>query len=100
MKITPKENVTKVTKHQDGGQIVQNATPAAGQTPAPKAQEDPLVQLLQVAAQAVQTQNCEAAMAVCTALIEMASQNAGPQQSQGEPVYKNGGKIVRRIKTN
>jgi hypothetical protein len=100
MKITPKENVTKVTKHQDGGQIAPNSVPMNAPQAAPSGKEDPLVQLLQVAAQAVQTQNCEAAMAVCTALIEMASQNAGPQQSQGEPVYKNGGKIVRRIKTN
>lgn len=59
--------------------------------------QDPMAQILEVAAQAVQTQNCEAAMAVCQALMQIA-QGGGEQEQapQEEPTFaRNGAKLVR-----
>jgi hypothetical protein len=49
---------------------------------------------LQVAAQALQNQDCEAAMAVCQALIQMV-QGGAPQEAPAgqEPVYRKGGRL-------
>ena len=72
------------------------------------APEDPMAQLLQVAVEAVQTQNCEAAMAVCQALIQLAQGAAGgpapgpegpaPEEAPAEeaPTFaRYGAKLVR-----
>jgi len=53
-------------------------------------------QLLQAAAQAVQTQDAQLALQVCQALVEMAGGGA-PQEAPAEPVYKRGGKLSRRL---
>ena len=75
------------------------AGPEAGAPAGPEAGgEDPMMQILQVAAQAVQTQNCEAAMAVCQALIQIAQGAAGggAPAPQEEPTFaRNGAKLVR-----
>ena len=77
-----------------------------GQMAAPQGGEDPTAMLLQAAQQAVQGQDCEMAMQVCQMLIEAlggaAQQIATPQENapvetQGEPVYRRGGRLVRRI---
>lgn len=99
---------SKLRRFQMGG-----AAPAPEQAPAGPEQgmpagaegapeqggADPMTQILQVAAQAVQTQNCEAAMTVCQALIELVSQAQGgaPDQApQGEPTFaRNGARLVR-----
>lgn len=61
---------------------------------APAGGEDPMSQILQVAAQAVQTQNCEAAMAVCQALVQIAQGGAGAPAE--EPTFaRNGAKLTR-----
>jgi hypothetical protein len=52
---------------------------------------------LQVAAQALQNQDCEAAMAVCQAFVQMIQEQQGAATPE-EPVYRAGGKLVRRIK--
>ena len=66
-----------------------------GGAPAPEQGGDPMAQILQVAAQAVQTQNCDAAMAVCQALMQLAQ--GGPEGApQEEPTFaRNGAKLVR-----
>lgn len=90
--------VSKFQKFQEGGAMP--AAPAeAPQGGAPAEGGDPLAQILQVAAQAVQSQNCEAAMAVCQALIQLAQGGAGgPEQAPAEePTFaRHGAKLVRR----
>ena len=73
------------------------AAPAPEQTAA-EGRQDPMQQILQVAAQAVQTQNCEAAMAVCQALMQIAQGAAGgPEPApQEEPTFaRHGAKLVK-----
>lgn len=87
----------KVKKFQMGGPApAPEAAPAEGGAPA-DAQQNPMDQILQVAAQAVQTQNCEAAMAVCQALMQLAQGGGAPENApQEEPTFaRNGAKLVR-----
>ena len=98
---------SKIKKFQQGGPMPQGApaeggaAPAEGQAPEGGAPEqggqDPMAQILQVAAQAVQTQNCEAAMAVCQALMQIAQGGAAQESApQEEPTFaRNGSKLVR-----
>ena len=81
--------------------------PAGAPAPAPQGGEDPTAMLLQGAQQAVQGQDCEIAMQVCQMLIkalggggssqEAALQEAALAPAEGEPVYRRGGRLVRRI---
>ena len=81
--------------------------PAGAPAPAPQGGEDPTAMLLQGAQQAVQGQDCEMAMQVCQMLIEAlggggspqeaAPHEAAPAPAEGEPVYRRGGRLVRRI---
>lgn len=112
MKITPKNNSVK--KHQMGGQMEQSApvqdpamqegAPAEGATleAAPEAgvEQDPIMMLGQMCAQALQSQDCQMAMQVCQAFLELLQQMQGgaPEEPQGEPVFRKGGTLVRRIK--
>lgn len=64
---------------------------------------DPLMQLAQMAMQALQGQDCQAAMAVCEGFIQLVQQAQGggaPQgpAPEGEPVYRRGGKLVGRLR--
>lgn len=89
-------------KFQAGGPM-----PAGAPAQAPQGGEDPTAMLLQGAQQAVQRQDCEMAMQVCQMLIEAlggggspqeaAPQEAAPAPAEGEPVYRRGGRLVRRI---
>lgn len=90
------------SKFQAGGPM-----PAGAPAQAPQGGEDPTAMLLQGAQQAVQGQDCEMAMQVCQMLIEAlggggspqeaAPQEAAPAPAEGEPVYRRGGRLVRRI---
>lgn len=94
MKITPKN----VKKFQMGGQMApENAAPEAPEAAQEQTTQDPLVQLAQMAAQALQSQDCNMAMQVCQAFIEIAQQAAAPQEAPGEPVFAKGGKLLRRM---
>ncbi len=85
---------------QEGG-----AAPEAGAQP-----QDPMQELIAMAAQAVQNNDPNLAMQVCQALVQMAEQatqqaetapeeGAAPEETaEGEPVYKRGGKLVGRIR--
>lgn len=93
-------------KFQAGGPMPAGA-PAQAPAQAPQGGEDPTAMLLQGAQQAVQGQDCEMAMQVCQMLIEAlggggspqeaAPQEAAPAPAEGEPVYRRGGRLVRRI---
>ena len=86
-------------KFQEGGPM-----PAGG---APQGGEDPMMMLVQGAQQAVQNQDCETAMQVCQMLLELAGgagapqggapEEAAPAPAEGEPVYRRGGRLLRRI---
>ena len=58
------------------------------------------MQVAQLAAQALQGQDCEAAMQVCQIFLQMVQQMQGQPEAepQGEPVFRKGGVLVRRIK--
>lgn len=72
--------------------------PVEGGAPEGGAQ-DPMQQILQVAAQAVQTQNCEAAMAVCQALVQAMQGGMGPGEApQEEPTFARNGSKLRRVR--
>ena len=86
---------------QEGG-----AMPAGAPAAAPQGGEDPMAMLIQGAQQAVQAQDCQIAMQVCQMLLELAGggapaeaapAEAAPAPAEGEPVYRRGGKLLRRI---
>lgn len=89
-------------KFQAGGPM-----PAGAPAPAPQGGEDPTAMLTQAAQQAVQRQDCQMAMQVCQMVIEALGGGGGPQEAtpqeaapapaEGEPVYRRGGRLVRRI---
>lgn len=88
-------------KYQAGGPM-----PAGAGAPAPQGGEDPTAMLMQGAQQAVQGGDCEIAMQVCQMLLEMlgggapaegAPAEAAPAPAEGEPVYRRGGRLLRRI---
>lgn len=103
---------SKVKKFQEGGptptpQDQGVAAPAA--TPAPDAAagaqpgaEDPIMQLAQMAQQALQSGDGQLALSVCEGFLQLIQQMAGGQGEpqgapQGEPVFRNGGKVIKRI---
>lgn len=72
--------------------------PVEGGAPEGGAQ-DPMQQILQVAAQAVQTQNCEAAMTVCQALVQAMQGGMGTGEApQEEPTFARNGSKLRRVR--
>lgn len=86
-------------KFQEGGT-------APAEQIAPQNGQDPMAQLVQGAAQAVQSGDCNVAMQVCQMLMELAGggegapapqEEAAPEAAQGEPVYRMGGRLLRRI---
>ena len=81
---------------------------AGGPAPAPAGgEQDPMAILIQGAQQAVQSQDCSVALQVCQMLLELTQQaapapaapaeSAAPAPAEGEPVYRMGGKLSRRI---
>lgn len=107
-------NYQNVRKFQEGGAMApeeagapmpeEAAAPEAG---APAGGGDPmqmLMQLAQMAMQALQSQDANMAMQVCEGLVQFIQMvqgggeaGAAPEE-QGEPVYRRGGTLVRRIK--
>ena len=88
-----------VGKFQEGGAMPPQ-DPAATQ-----GAQDPMAMILEGAMQAIQSQDCQIALQVCQALAEMAGANAQPAPeaaapatpAEGEPVYRRGGRLLRRI---
>lgn len=90
---------------QQGGAAPVPQDPAAGGAPAEGAAPEgaqagnPMEQILQVAAQAVQTGNCEAALAVCQTLMSAAQGGMGPGEApQEEPTFARNGSKLRRVR--
>lgn len=90
--------VPKVKKFQEGGAMEQ--APVEQTAPEEAAsQQDPLMMLAEASMQALQNQDCQMAMQVCQALVQMLQQvQEGGTPAQGEPVFKKGGVLLRRIK--
>lgn len=75
-----------------------NAAPAAPE--APQGGEDPMQQLMMACQQALETQDCNLAMQVCQAIMQMIGGGApeGPAAPEGQaPVFKKGGKLSKWI---
>lgn len=102
MQFTPKN----IRKHQAGGEMVPaeqpmapEAAPAEG-VPAEGGGQDPIMMLGEAAMQALQSQDCQMMAQVCQGLVALIQQAGGgaPQGAQGEPVFRKGGVLLRRIK--
>lgn len=90
-----------IKKFQEGG-----AAPAPEADTPQQGGEDPTAMLMQGAQQAVQNQDCQIAIQVCQMVLEMlggggAPAGAGGSEAgsapQSEPVYRRGGRLIRRI---
>lgn len=102
MRILERNN-RNVKKYQMGGPaeaapVEEAPMEGAPEEGAPAGGEDPMAQILQVAAQAVQTQNCEAAMAVCQALIQIAQGGAQGGAPAEEPTFARKGAKLTRVR--
>lgn len=90
-------------KFQEGGPMP--ADPAAqGGAPMEQGGGDPMAELVQGATEAVESGNCDVALQVCQMLVELAGgggqpapEEPAPEPAEGEPVYRAGGRLVRRI---
>ena len=99
MKFVP--NTTR--RYQIGGEMpAPEAAPVESEVaPGPEGgQGDPLMEVAQLAAQALQNQDCNTAMQVCQIFLQMVQQmQEQPEpEPQGEPVFRKGGILVRRNK--
>ena len=89
-----------IGKFQEGGAMPPQ-DPAAAQGGG-----DPMQEILMGCQQAVETQDCQIALQVCQIMLELAGGGAAPaeaapapmpEEAQGEPVYRRGGRLVRRV---
>ena len=89
----------KVVKFQQGG-----PTPAPEPVPAPQGGQDPIMEIAQIFAQALQANDCNMLAQGAEMFLQLVSQAAGGPQGpvgapvEGQPVFKKGGKMVRRKK--
>ena len=62
--------------------------------------QDPIVVLTQVFTQGLQNQDCDLLAQGAQMFLEIVQQMQGgaPEEPQGEPVFRKGGTLVRRIK--
>lgn len=90
-----------IKKFQEGG-----VAPAPEAAAPQQGGEDPTAMLMQGAQQAVQNQDCQIAIQVCQMVLEMLGGGGAPAEEgepgaggapQSEPVYRRGGRLVRRI---
>lgn len=88
-------------KFQEGGAMPADDAAAAApeEQAAPAGGEDPTQQILMACQQALETQDCNLAMQVCQALMQMAGGGGAPQEApEGQaPVYRKGGRLVKWI---
>ena len=94
----------KIKKLQAGGAIpTEEPSMAApvnnGAAPAQGGGEDPLVMIAQMMMQALESQDCQAAMSACDAFLQFIDQmggQGGQEAPAAEPVFKRGGKISKK----
>lgn len=89
----------KVTKFQEGGQMTPAEQPAAAPAPAMEGQMSGEEQLAQIAGQVVQSlleavQDPNMVMQILEMALQMVQEAAG----QGQPIFKCGGKLVKKAK--
>ena len=85
---------------QEGG-VAPEAAPVETAPAEPAQGGSPEEQIIQAAAQAVQTNDAQLALQVCAALVQMAGggAEAAPAAPEGEqPVYKKGGKLSKWVR--
>ena len=95
-----KVNDEKFVKIMQEGGVAPEAAPAEAPAEPEQAGGSPEEQIIQAAAQAVQTQDAQLALQVCQALVEMAGggAEAAPAAPEGQqPVYRKGGRLSRWI---
>ena len=89
---------SKIAKFQEGGVA---PAPQEPEMAPEQAQQggDPIMQLAQMAQQALQSGDGQLALQVCEAFLQLIQQMAGQQEAapQGEPVFRKGGVIVKRV---
>ena len=65
-------------------------------------QEDPMMQIIQIFAEGLQKQDCQLLAQGAQMFLQLVQQSqqggAAPREEQGQPVFKKGGILVRRIK--
>jgi len=98
----------KVKKFQEGGAVDASQDQAQGapaQGTAPEqggGEQDPMMQIVQAAAQAVQAKDPNMALQVCQALVQLVQQAQGGQgsgeQPQQAPTYQRNGGTIKRIR--
>ena len=94
IKINNNEFNQMISKFQEGGEV-----PAPEQAPAPEQGGSPEEQIMMACQQALETQDCNLAMQVCQAIMQMlgggAPQEAPAAPAGQEPVYRRGGRLIR-----
>lgn len=93
----------KIKKFQAGGPIptedpAMAAPVEGGAAPMEGGGEDPLVMIAQMMMQALETQDCQAALSACDAFLQFIDQmegQGGAAAPTAEPVFKRGGKISK-----
>ena len=84
-----------IKRMQEGGEMT---PPPADSAPEGAPAGDPVAELMAACQQALQTQDCNLAMQVCQAILQM-SQGAPAEAAPTEaPVYRKGGVLSRWIK--
>lgn len=87
----------KILKFQEGGQAPtqdqQTSDQSQGQS------QDPMEQIIQAAAQAVQAKDPNMALQVCEALVQLVQQSqSGGEQPQQAPTYQRNGGTLKRVR--
>ena len=88
----------QIKKYQMGGEA-----PAVAPV-APAQPQDPVMEVASIMVQALQTGDCNIAMQACEAFLMLLQQASGPEHApvgqapEGQPVFKKGGKVVKRVK--
>lgn len=96
---TPDEGTTGAAPEEVGGGAPEQGAPEQGA--APQQPQDPIMMIAQAAAQALQTNDCQLALQVCQAFLQVLQQmqgGGGGAPTQGAPVYRRGGKLAYRIR--
>ena len=91
-----------IKKYQEGGAapMPAEAAPAPAPTAGPEQGQDPIMMIAQAAMQALETQDCNIAMQVCEAFIGLIQGGQSAPAEVGapveQPVFKKGGKLVKK----
>lgn len=92
-----------IPKFQEGGEMAPpadgGAEGATAPAEAPAKGGDPMQELLAACQQALESQDCNLAMQVCQALMQMAGGGGepAPAEAPGQPVYRKGGRLSRWV---